>query len=291
MDLDPSLTDSNCEVQRKISGLPNLEPIEPSEIAFKKAFLEAAHVLCQSFEHLKVLLISEGNFTDELLYQTAVGLFGKLQRHYYSYVLLETENDFLGSQFLLEQIYQSATTLVYLIEETDETLLSAYVHQANDQADRLLEKVEQQRQSFPEHRGLSALQEKLEAIITQKNISVSLPLSEHSITVKGLDFLEDPTRLIFLDVAPATWLDIQLNYLEPKSIHAGSPTNTNFTLLRDVGHLCLHAAQSLLEEVMRCNAPLEAKSRSLAEQFSEIFIWLHEAHNAYYRAHLLPDNE
>jgi hypothetical protein len=288
MHLDPSLTDSNCEVQRKISGLPNLESIEPSEIAFSKAFLETAYVLCQSFEQLKVLLLSEENFTNELLYKIAMGLFGKLQRHYYSFVLLETENDFLGSQFLLEQIYRSATTLVYLLEETDEVLLSAYVNQAHDQADYLLKKVERQRQFFPEHSGLSALQERLEAIRTQKNTSISVPLPEHSITVKGLDFLEDPARLISLDVMPATWLDVQLNYLEPKSMHAGS--NTNFTLLRDVGHLCLHAAQCLSEEVVR-KAPLKTKAKSLTEHFSEIFTWLHEAHNAYYRAHLLPDNE
>lgn len=291
MDLDPSPKDSNSEVQREISSLPNLEPIEPSEIAFRKAFLESAHIVYQSFEQLKMLLSSEGGFMNELLHKIAMGLFRKLQRHYYSYVLLETENDFLGSQFLLEQTYQSAITLVYLLEETDETLLSGYVHQANDQVDHLLKKVEQQRQSFPDHRGLSALQEKLEAIRAQTNTSIAVPPSEHSITVKGLDFLEDPTRLLFLDVVPATWLDIQLNYLEPKSIHAGSPGNTNFTQLRDAGHLCLHAAQCLLEEIVRCNPPLEAKAKSLTEQFSEIFIWLHEAHNAYYRAHLLPDHE
>jgi hypothetical protein len=286
MDLDPSLIASGGKVQRKISSLPHVELIEPSDVAFSRAFLEAAHILCQSFGQLNLLLIGKKNFANELLYKIAVGLFTKLQRHYYSYVLLETERDFLGSQFLLEQIYKSATILIYVLEEADEAFLEAYVNQANCQADHLLHKVKQQLQSLPEHRGLSALQERLETIRASHNTSVSEPF----IMVKGLDFLEDPTRSILLDVMPATWLDIQLNYgLE--NTQAIPPARTNFTLLRDVGHLCLQASQSLLEEAVHRNALLAPKVQSLHDQFTETFIWLHEAHNAYYRAHLMPDNQ
>jgi hypothetical protein len=274
-------------VRRKILGLPHIELIESSDVAFSRAFLEAAHVLCQSFGQLNLLLIHKEDFANKLLYKIAMGLFTKFQRHYYSYILLETEHDFLGSQFLLEQIYKSATTLIYVLEEADEALLTAYVNQANCQADRLLQKIEQQLQSFPEHRGLSTLQEKLETIRTQNSTSFSGPMSEPAILLEGLDFFDNPTRSILLDVVPAAWLDIQLNY-DPQTI---PPARTSFTLLRDVGHLCLHASQSLMEEAVHCDPLLAPKVRSLNNQFTETFIWLHEAHNAYYRVHLMPDSQ
>jgi hypothetical protein len=252
--------------------------------------LEAAHILHQFFGQLKLLLIGERDCMNELLYKIAVGLFVKLQRHYYSYVLLETEHDFLGGQFLLEQIYKSATTLFYVLEEADEAGLESYANQASCQADQLLKKIEQQLQSFPEHNGLSALQEKLKTIRAQQNTSISGALREPSLMVKGLDFLEDPTRSIVLGLMPATWLDIQLND-DLENTQATPQASTNFTLLRDVGHLCLHASQSLLEEAVRCNVLLAPKVQSLNDQFTETFVWLHEAHNAYYKVRLMPDNK
>jgi len=51
---------------------------------------------------------------------------------------------------------------------------------------------------------------------------------------------------------PASWLDLQLSYLNSfdKSSRTQAQTSINFTNLRDAAHLCLHATQTFIEEVV-----------------------------------------
>jgi len=62
--------------------------------------------------------------------------------------------------------------------------------------------------------------------------------------------LTNPARQL-LWVMPASWLDLQLSYLNSfdKSSRTQAQTSINFTNLRDA-HLCLHATQTFIEEVV-----------------------------------------
>jgi len=50
---------------------------------------------------------------------------------------------------------------------------------------------------------------------------------------------------------PASWLDLQLSYLNSLTkARTQAQTSINFTNLRDAAHLCLHATQTFIEEVV-----------------------------------------
>jgi len=64
----------------------------------------------------------------------------------------------------------------------------------------------------------------------------------------GLNFLTNPARQLALRVMPAFRSSSYLNSFD-KSSRTQAQTSINFTNLRDA-HLCLHATQTFIEEVV-----------------------------------------
>lgn len=111
--------------------LPNINLTESSDQAFGEAFLRAAHILYQQLEQIKLALGVNKDSKRRPFDLAILGLFSKMCRHYYSYVLLEIHHDQIGSQLLLEQLCEAAVTLTYLLEEVDKSFLeSMYVLQS-----------------------------------------------------------------------------------------------------------------------------------------------------------------
>lgn len=283
----------NLSFNQEQLNLPDINLIESSELAFSKAFLKTTQIMCQHFEHIKLTVGVIKDFTIEPFNLAILGLFSKMCRQYYSYVLLEIHHDWVGSQILSEHLQEATITLVYLLEEADRSTFSEYVSASVYQALYLVNDVENQLQQFPNHPDLLILRRRLNDFINnqQNNIADSrLPNnsgvylwgSEETNTtasraaITGLNFLNNPTRQIALKVMPASWLDIQLHYLNYQE-----QPEISFKCLRDAAHLCLHTTQVLLEEVINyqdVNLPdLERQQKFL----NALYEWFHNAYRVY----------
>ena len=280
--------------------LPNIDLID-SEQAFSDAFLKAAQILYQYFGQIKSAIEDIKDFMREPFNFAIVGLFSKMCQNYYSYVLIEIHHDQIGSQFLLENLSEAAITLTYLLEELDNSLFSEYISASVHQARYLLIDVEEELQKFPNHPDLLILREQLEIFITKQQEHVAeRPLivdseaylwgpQEADTTAKrgaviGLNFLTNPARQIALKVVPASWLELQLSYSKSfaKSSRSNAKPGINFTDLRDAAHLCLHATQSLLQEVVDDldvnNFPDIKRQQQL---LNVLYEWFYKAHHVY----------
>lgn len=281
-------------------GLPNIELIESSEQAFGDAFLRASQILYRHFEQLKSSIGVNKDFQREPFNLAILGLFSKMSRHYYSYVLLEIHQDWIGSQFLIEHLSEAAITLTYLLEEVDKSIFSKYIPASVQQARYLLLDIEEQLQKFPNHPDLMILKDKLETFIAEQqeytgDRSLTTVLETHLWgpqeadaianrgAIVGLNFLTNPARRISLKVKPASWLDLQLSYLNffAKGSRPKLQSGINFTYLRDASHLCLHATQAFLEEVLTYQDinffDIEVEQQIL----NMLYEWFHKAHKVY----------
>jgi hypothetical protein len=280
--------------------LPNIYLIESSEQAFGDAFLRAAQILDGHLKQIKSAIGVIQDFKRDAFNLAILGLFSKMCSHYSSYFLLEIHHDRIGSQFLIEHLSEAAITLTYLLEEVDNSLFSEYIFASVHQAHYLLIDVEEQLQKFPNHPDLLSLKDKLETFIAKEHKhAAERPLTAYSeaylwgpqeanTTAKrgaviGLNFLTNPARQIALSIMPASWLELKLSYLNSFATRAGTKAKPgiNFTCLRDASHLCLHATQSFLEEVVnhqQVNLPdIESKQQIL----NLLYEWFHNAHKVY----------
>ena len=307
---------TNLPLSQSQLYLPNVHLIESSERAFGEAFLLAAQILVRHLEQIQAAIGVIKGFTSEPFNSDLLGLFSKMCCHYYSYVLLEINCDRIGSQFLIEHLCDTAITLAYLLEEGDEGIFSSYIFASVYQAQNLLIAVEDQLHKFPNHPDLLSLKVQLEAVIVkqQEHIaqrSLTADASEAYLwgpqdanttakrgAIVGLNFLTNPARQIALKVMPASWLELQLSYLASftKSFRTQRSTETasndalsqtqakpgiNFTDLRDAAHLCLHATQIFLEEVVNCQGFNLLDLERQQQMLNALFEWFHDAHNVY----------
>lgn len=281
---------TQLSLNQKQICLPDIDLIERSEQAFTNAFLKAAQILHCHLEEIEAATDVTKDFIRKPLNLAILALFSKMRRNYYSYVLLETHHDRVGSQFLLEHLCETAITLTYLLEEVDEATVHEYISASIQQAWYLLLDVQEQLLNFPDHLDLLILKDNLKTFITEQqdcaansllstNVEANLwKLQESDTTVKrgavlGLNFLINPARQIALKVEPASWLDSQLNY--SNFSFTNTQPVTNFRYLRDASHLCLHATQAFLEEVV--NYP----DKHQQQFFNALYEWFHNAHNVY----------
>jgi hypothetical protein len=281
-------------------GLPNIELIESSEQAFSDAFLRAIQILYRHFEQLKSSIGVNKDFTREPFNLAILGLFSKMSRHYYSYVLLEIHQDWIGSQFLIEHLSEAAITLTYLLEEVDKSIFYKYIPASIQQARYLLLDIEEQLQKFPNHLDLMILRDKLETFIAEQQEHIgdrsfttvlethlwgtqeADTIAKHG-TVVGLNFLTNPARRIALKIKPASWLDLQLSYLNffTKSSRSKVQSSINFTYLRDASHLCLHATQAFLEEVLSRQGVNFPDIEDEQQILNLLYEWFYKAHKVY----------
>lgn len=280
--------------------LPNIYLIESSEQAFGDAFLRAAQILSGHLEQIESAIGVIKDFKKEPFNLAILGLFSKMCSHYYSYVLLEIHYDRIGSEFLIEHLCEAAITLTYLLEEVDHSLFSDYIFASVHQARYLLIDVEEQLQKFPNHPDILILKDKLETFIAKEHKQAAArPLTAYSEAylwgpqeanttakrgaVVGLDFLTNPARQIALRIMPASWLELKLSYLNSFAKRAGTKAKPgiNFTCLRDASHLCLHATQSFLEEVVNHQKLDLPDIESQQQILNLLYEWFHNAHNVY----------
>lgn len=275
-------------------GLPDVDLIDSSEQAFGKAFLSAAQVLYQDLEGIKSAVASVRDFTQEPFNLAILGLFTKMCKHYYSHALLEIHGDTTGSQLLVEHLSEAAVTLVYLVEE-DSYFFSDYVVASAHQAHHLLVEVEELEQD--RHPELVLLKDKLE-ICTKQQQGIEQSLTTRAETyswgsqvanttakrgaVVGLNLLYNPARQIALKAMPASWLDIQLNYVNSfNKSRIKDKSNINFTCLRDAAYLCLHATQVFLEEVNNHQKANFLEMKYQQHLLNVLYEWFHKAHHVY----------
>lgn len=317
----PDLTefDDSAERGSLILQLPDISAIASSKQAFCECFLRAGYILSRHLERIEYLVSSDASFKSVPRNSVVLGLFSKLRQHYYSSVLLEIHQDYLGNQFLVEQLCETIITLTYLLEEADEQIFQEYITASVCQTHQLVAAIETQLRQFPEDPDLLALKRKLNFCITQQQ---TLSISEFSnsnrsstgdwgpeaanTTAKrgrnlGLYALINIARTLTLTVKAASWLDLQLNYLYPNarsspelvSPDSAPPPPENFshhefqinTLgLRNTAHLCLHAARSFIETVALNHQLLsKTEENNLYTGFDQLFQWFYNAHNAYDR--------
>jgi hypothetical protein len=278
--------------------LPNIDLCD-SEQAFADAFLKSAQILHRHLEQIESAIKVIKDLTKEPFNMATLGLFSKMSSHYYSYVFLEIHHDWIGSKFLIENLCEAAITLIYLLEEVDRSLFSEYISASVRQACCLLTDVEDQLQKFPNHSDLLVLRDKLETFINKEQERAGeRPLTadsgylwgpqEADTTAKrgaaiGLNFLTNPARQLALRVMPASWLDLQLSYLNPfdNSSRTRAQTGINFTYLRDTAHLCLHATQTFLEEVIKHQDVDTADVERQQQSLNVLYEWFHNAHHLY----------
>ncbi|AFY88716.1 MULTISPECIES: hypothetical protein [Chroococcidiopsis] len=280
--------------------LPNINLIELSKQSFGNAFLKAAQVLCQQLEQIELILGTTKDFTKKLFNLAILGLFSKMHRIYYSYILLKIHQDEIGSQFLLEHLVETAVTLTYLLEGAGEYVVSEYISASLYQAQSLLVDVKKQLQKVPNHPDLLILKDELEAFIAQQQEHDAEPEfptdseaylwgpQEADTTFKrgaivGLNFLTNPARQIALKIVPASWLDLQFNYLNSFTTSSRTKVNPdpNFTCVRDATHLCLHATQSFLEEAIEHQNINYPGIKHQQEILNLLYEWFHNAHHVY----------
>ena len=275
--------------------LPSID-LSESEQAFGDAFLKAAQILRQHLEQIGSAIGVIKDFTKEPFNIAILGLFSKMSSHYYSYVLLEIHHDRIGSKFVLENLSEAAITLIYLLEEVDKFLFSEYISASVQQARYLLTDVEKQLNKFPAHPDLCILRDKLKAFISNEQHAAKQLTTdseylwgphEADTTAKrgaviGLNFLSDPARQLALRVMPASWLDIQLSYVDSldKNPTKAQP-GINFTCLRDAAHLCLHATQTILEEIANYQDVKSADIEHQQQILNVLYEWFYNAHDVY----------
>jgi len=168
--------------------LPNIHSIESSEQAFGDAFLIAAQILVRHLEQIKAAIGVIKDFAKQPLNLVILGLFSKMCRNYYSYVLLEIHHDQIGSQWLIEHLCDAAITLTYLLEEGDEGIFSEYISASVHQARYLLSTVEEQLHKFPNHPDLLSLKVQLETVITKQQD----PVDQRPLTTDSEVYLWGP---------------------------------------------------------------------------------------------------
>lgn len=276
-------------------GLPIIDSIDNSEQAFGDAFLSAAQILYKHLLQIKSATEVIKEFSQEPLNLAVLQLFSKMCRSYYSYVLLEVNQDRAGSQIFIEHLCEATITLTYLLEEADRSIFVKYVQASIHQAGYLLVKVKEQLLKVPNHPDLLVLQDKLETFINKQEQTENFELipdlgtylwgSQKAETttkrgaIVGLNFLNNPARQITTKVIPASYLDLQLNYFQG----AEQSSQINFTYLRDAAHLCLHATQVFLEEVVdRQKADVDVEDRQ--QILNALYEWFYNAH-IYYQLH------
>lgn len=276
--------------------LPNIDCITGSEQAFGKAFLKSSHILHQHLEQIKLTLGGVKDFTKEPSNLTILGLFSKMSRHYYSYVFLETHHDPIGSQLLIEQLCEAAITLIYLLEEGDKSLFCEYISASVHQARSLLIELAEQSQQLPHHPDSLKLKAQLEAFISKHQAqatecwhtdaasygwgSQSANTTAKRAKLIGLNFL--PARHIALRVMPASLLELHLNDWHSLTDSSEiAPPEINFTALRDAAHLCLHATQIFLEEVVNYQDVQATEIECQQQLLNTLYEWFHNAHAVY----------
>jgi len=279
--------------------LPEILSIAKSEQAFSESFSRAGYILSQYLRYIESVVAANENFTSDPFNSAVLGLFSKLRCHYYSSVLLEVSHDQVGSQFLIEQIYETAVTLTYLLEEADEEIFLDYIAASIYQSHHLVAEITGRLRMFPNHPGLLGLKAKLESY-NDCNSQQDLPvissresantyawgLREADTTSKrgdilGFNFLADPVRSINLKVVPASWLDLQINYSTSTSTSPNSRAKltVNCRALRDTAHLCLHVTRVFIEELVSQGIQNFNKER-LDQDLNTLFVWFYEAHAA-----------
>lgn len=277
-------------------GLPSIDSIENSEQAFGSAFLSAGQILYKHLLQIKSDCELTPEFSQDPFNLAVLGLFAKMCRSYYSYILLEVHKDRTGSEIFIEHLCETTVTLTYLLEEVDKSIFAKYVQASIHQAGYLLIKVKEQLLQTPTHPDLLKLQDKLENFISKQEQAESFELipdlgsylwgsptdtAAKRETVVGLNFLSNPARRIATKIIPASYLDIQLNYLNFKE----QSSQINFTYLRDAAHLCLHATQAFLEEVVN-DFPTQLTDTEERQQiFNALYEWFYNAH-IYYQMHI-----
>jgi len=289
----------NQQLSQDYFDLPNIDFIECSEQAFGGAFLRAAKILCRHLEQIRSAIEVMKDFRKEPLSLMILGLFSNMCRHYYSYVLLEINHDQIGSQLLIEHLDEDAITLTYLLEEGDKDQFSEYICASVHQARYLLIAVEEQLQKFPAHPDLLKLKIQLDNFLTkQQELVAHCPLTgdseaylwgpqEANTTAKrgaimGLNFLTNPARQIALKVKPASGLELELSYLNSfANISRTQADGINFTNLRDAAHLCLHATQALIEEVVNYQGLNLQGIERQRQMLNALYEWFHKAHKLY----------
>lgn len=291
----------NLPLSQEQIDLPTVDLIEKTELAFGDAFFRAAQVLHQHMQTVQSSIELVKDFTQEPFNLAILGLFYKMSRCYYSYVLLEVHHDRNGSQLLLEHLCESAITLIYLLEKGDRPLFRSYISASVSQAYLILDELEAQLQQVPNHPELLILRKQLKAFIAtnQPQLTSELPLADTSATslwgleeanttikrgiILGLNFLANPARQVALRVTPGSWLDLQLNYLN--SFTEISPTkersHPNLLYLRDAAHLCMLATQALLEEVDGDGESELLETKRYQQLLNTLYEWFHSAYSAY----------
>lgn len=272
-------------------GLPSIDSIDNTEQAFGEAFLSAGQILYKYLLKIKSNCEITQEFAREPFNLAVLGLFTKMCRSYYSYVLLEVHKDRSGSQIFIEHLCETTLTLTYLLEQEDKSIFAKYVQASIHQAGYLLIKVKEQLLQAPSHPDLLKLQNQLENFISKQEQSESFELlpdlgsylwgSKTDTTkrgaVVGLNFLSNPARQIAINVIPASYLDIQLNYLHSKE----QSSQIDFTALRDAAYLCLHATQAFLEEVFGdCQTEINALEEG-QQTLNALYEWFYNAHIYY----------
>ncbi|PPS41162.1 hypothetical protein [Chroococcidiopsis sp. TS-821] len=284
--------------------LPNLDSLESSEQAFADAFLRTAQTLHQYLEQIKSTVKAIPEFTDEPFNSAILGLYTKMCSHYYSYVLLEIyQQDRVGINFLVEQLCDAAIALMYLLEEADPALFYEYISTSIEQGCSLLVSVDEELKEFPKHFELLKLKEKLEVFIaTHKEYPTRHSSSAKPKTrwgspnadttykrakILGFNSVCNPARQFSLKVVPASWLDLQLNYLHSSELQLSSPEalSINFTRLRDTAHLCLHATQAFLAEIASSYNLSGAGLALHQSRLTALYEWFHDAHKMYQLRH------
>ncbi len=295
--------------------LPNVHSIGSSERAFGEAFLIAAQILVRHLEQIQAAIGAIKDFKRESFNLTLLQLFSKMYLHYYSYVLLEIHHDRVGSQLLIEHLGDAAITLIYLLEEGDNRLASEYISASIHQAHYLLITIEEQLHKFSNHPDLLSLKVQLETVIAQQQEPVVQrlltadskaylwgPQSANTTAkrgaVVGLNFLTNPARQIALRVVPASWLELQVSYLNSSAKstqtqrsaegssggyveQAQAQPGINFTDLRDAAHLCLHATRTFLEEIVNYQGFNLQDIERQQQMLNVLFEWFHNTHSVY----------
>lgn len=285
------------KLDKKVA-LPLIDLLDKTELAFSHAFLQAAHALHSYLQETQASIALAIDSNTEPYTVAVIGLFTKLISNYYSYVLLEIHRDRVGSQFLIEELCDTAVTLTHLLETADREIFADYVAASVRQARTLLQEVETQLLHVSNKVELLVLRDRLKAFIAEQNQPTSQrqlanlaadmwSMETANTTAKraallGLDFLSNPARQITQKIAPASWLDVKLNYgsATTNGLQISNSQKIDFQQLRDASHLCLHVTRTLLVEVAQF---LDANEAEIQQQqdLNGFFEWFYQAYRAY----------
>lgn len=284
------------KLEKKIA-LPLIDLLDKTELDFSHAFLHAARTLHSYLQEIQSSIALVANSEKEPYTIAVVGLFSKLIRSYNSYVLLEIHYDDAGSQFLVEELWNTAVTLTYLLEAADRETFTDYIAASIYQARILLQEVEAQLLHLPENLELLVLRDRLKAFITeQKQLATDRSLANlasdtwgietANTTAKraallGLSFLSNPAQRIAQKITPASLLDVRLNYVNSATngLQVSNSQTIDFQQLRDASHLCLHATKALLEEFVQISNASQVEIQQ--QELNRFFEWFYQAYQAY----------